>query len=151
MDVGNKLGITNIVFEALPEDKLNNINELQNSGEHVAMVGDGINDAPALSQAYLSLAMGTGSDIAMDSSDVTVMAGEIKRVADFISLGMGSMKIIKQNLFLSLVYNSLCIPLAAGLFVPIWGVQFSPVWASLAMGLSSVSVVSNSLRIRSYI
>lgn len=146
--VGKKLGIDHVLAAALPIEKAERIKSLQDQGLKVAMVGDGINDAPALAQADLSMAMGTGTDVAMNTADVTLVHGDLKRALDFLVLGQGTMKIIKQNLFLSLIYNVLLIPIAAGVLVPFGGPMMPPVLASVAMALSSVSVVSNSLRIR---
>ena len=146
--VGKKLGIDHVLAHALPVTKAEKIKEFQSQGLRVAMVGDGVNDAPALAQADLSMAMGTGTDVAMSTADVTLVHGDLKRALDFLRLGEGTMIIIKQNLFLSLVYNSVLIPIAAGLLVPFGGPMMPPVLASIAMALSSVSVVSNSLRIK---
>ncbi len=146
--VGKKLGIDHVLAHALPVTKAEKIKEFQSQGLRVAMVGDGVNDAPALAQADLSMAMGTGTDVAMSTADVTLVHGDLKRALDFLRLGEGTMTIIKQNLFLSLVYNSVLIPIAAGLLVPFGGPMMPPVLASIAMALSSVSVVSNSLRIK---
>jgi Cu+-exporting ATPase len=146
--VGKKLGIDHVLAHALPVTKAEKIKEFQSQGLKVAMVGDGVNDAPALAQADLSMAMGTGTDVAMSTADVTLVHGDLKRALDFLRLGEGTMTIIKQNLFLSLVYNSVLIPIAAGLLVPFGGPMMPPVLASIAMALSSVSVVSNSLRIK---
>jgi Cu+-exporting ATPase len=149
--VAKTLGIDHYVADALPFDKLKHLERLQASGKTVAMVGDGVNDAPALAQANLSVAMGTGTDVAINASDVTIVKGDLKKVLDFIVLSEGTMKIIKQNLFLSLIYNSLLIPIAAGVLVVFGGPMMPPVLASIAMALSSISVVSNSLRIRNLI
>lgn len=142
-EVAAKVGIKKVIAEALPETKLSYVVDLQEKGEKVAMIGDGINDAPALAKADLSFAMGGGTDVAMESSDVTIVHGKIERILDFFDLSKLSMKIIKQNLFLSLIYNLICLPLASGIF----GISLSPSLAALAMGLSSFSVVMNSLRI----
>lgn len=142
------LGIDHVHGRALPQEKASLLQEIQKQGFKVAMIGDGVNDALALSKADLSIAMGTGSDVAMEASDVTLVKGEISKAYDFFKLSRGSMRIIRQNLFLSFIYNVLCIPLAAGVFYPWLGWQLSPIFASIAMGASSISVVSNSLRIR---
>lgn len=146
--LGRDLGIDHVHGRALPQDKATYLEKLQSQGLKVAMIGDGVNDALALSKADLSIAMGTGSDVAMEASDVTLVKGEISRAFDFFKLSKESMRIIRQNLFLSFIYNIIGIPLAAGLFYPLLGWQLPPVFASIAMGASSISVVSNSLRIR---
>lgn len=149
--VARELDIPKYVGNCLPVDKAKYVEELKNKGHKVAMIGDGINDAPALAKADLSIAMGTGTDVAMDASDVVIMDGDISKVDDFVRLSRKTMSIIKQNLFLSFVYNTLLIPLAAGVFYPIFNWTFPPVLASVAMGLSSISVVLNSLRINGYL
>lgn len=146
--LGRDLGIDHVHGRALPQDKATFLEKLQSQGLKVAMIGDGVNDALALSKADLSIAMGTGSDVAMEASDVTLVKGEISRAFDFFKLSKESMRIIRQNLFLSFIYNVIGIPLAAGIFYPWLGWQLPPVFASIAMGASSISVVSNSLRIR---
>lgn len=149
--VKNELGLDNIVANALPIEKAQKVEEIQKRGLKVAMVGDGINDAPALAKADLSIAMGTGTDIAISTSDVTIVKGDIEKVVSFLDLANGTMKIIKQNLFLSLIYNTLLIPIAAGVLVIFDGPMMPPILASVAMGLSSISVVTNSLRIRNIV
>lgn len=149
--VANELGIDHFVANALPLEKSSKLEELQSLGKKVAMVGDGVNDAPALAKADLSMAMGTGTDVAISASDITIVKGDLSKALDFIELSEGTMKIIKQNLFLSMVYNSLLIPIAAGVLVLFGGPMMPPVLASVAMALSSISVVSNSLRIRKLI
>jgi P-type Cu+ transporter len=146
--VKEELGLDEAYYELLPNQKAEHIREMTKSGLKVAMIGDGLNDAPALSEAYLSLAMGTGSDVAIEASDVTVLGGDIAKVADFFTLSIEAMRVIRQNLFLSFVYNTLCIPLAAGLFYPILGWLMPPMMASIAMGASSLSVLGNSLRLK---
>jgi P-type Cu+ transporter len=148
--VALELGIPEYVGNCLPIDKATYVEKLKSEGKKVAMIGDGINDAPALAKADLSIAMGTGTDVAMDASDVVIIDGDISKVDDFIRLSRKTMRIIKQNLFLSFVYNTLLIPLAAGAFYPIFNWSFPPVLASVAMGLSSISVVTNSLRINGF-
>ncbi|MBT4761104.1 MAG: cadmium-translocating P-type ATPase [Bdellovibrionaceae bacterium] len=149
--VGNQLGIDHVFSGALPLDKANYIQDIQNKGYKVAMVGDGVNDAPALAKADLSIAMGTGSDVAMNASDVTLVHGDLAKALDFLNLSQGTMRIIKQNLFLSLIYNISLIPVAAGALYLFGGPLLPPALASAAMALSSVSVVTNSLRIRKLI
>ena len=149
--VSKELGIDHFIANALPLEKSTKLEELQNSGKTVAMVGDGVNDAPALAKADLSMAMGTGTDVAINASDVTIVKGDLSKALEFIELSEGTMKIIKQNLFLSMVYNTLLIPIAAGVLVIFGGPMMPPVLASVAMALSSISVVSNSLRIKNII
>ncbi len=146
--VSHDLGIKNFLGECLPLDKAKKIEELQKHGKKVAMLGDGINDAPALSMANLSLAMGAGTDLAKASSDVTLLAGDLRHALMFMKISNKTLKVIKENLFLSFVYNSLCIPLAAGVYYLLTKNLFPPSLASLAMGLSSISVVLNSLRLK---
>ena len=149
--VSEEIGIDHYISKALPIAKANQVEKLQDKGRKVAMIGDGINDAPALAKADLSMAMGTGTDVAISASDVTIVKGDIVKAVEFIELANGTMKIIKQNLFLSMIYNTLLIPVAAGILVPFGGPAMPPVLASIAMGLSSISVVTNSLRIRKLI
>lgn len=146
--VASELCIDNFMAGALPIEKAQKLEELQKKGKKVAMVGDGINDAPALAKANLSIAMGTGTDVAINASDVTLVKGDLLKAVEFFKLSQETMTIIKQNLFLSLVYNSLLIPVAAGVLVLFGGPMMPPVLASVAMALSSISVVSNSLRIK---
>jgi len=143
-----ELELENVKANVLPVEKANFILELKALGKKVAMIGDGINDAPALSAANLSMAMSNGSDIAVNVSDVSILMGKINNVAQFFERSSKTMKIIKQNLFLSFIYNLLCIPLAAGLFYPWFKISLTPMWASLAMGLSSFSVILSSLRLK---
>jgi heavy metal translocating P-type ATPase len=147
-EVSKELGIDHFVANALPLEKSKKIEELQGKGKTVAMVGDGVNDAPALAKANLSMAMGTGTDVAINASDVTIVKGDLAKALEFIELSEETMRIIKQNLFLSMIYNSLLIPVAAGLLVVFGGPMMPPVLASVAMALSSISVVTNSLRIK---
>ena len=141
-------GIDEVVAEAMPEDKLNKIKELQAKGNIVAMAGDGVNDAPALAQADVGIAMATGTDVAIESAGITLLHGDISKLVKAIKLSKMTMRGIKQNLFWAFIYNIVGIPLAAGLFYPIFGWLLSPVFAGFAMAMSSVSVVSNSLRIK---
>ncbi|MGE0556005.1 MAG: heavy metal translocating P-type ATPase [Gemmatimonadales bacterium] len=145
--VGAAVGIDTVVAGLLPEQKLAEIERRQAAGEVVAMVGDGINDAPALAKADLGLAMGTGTDVAVEAGDVTLMHADLGLVADAIELSRATVRVMRQNLFWAFVYNVIGIPVAAGVLYPALGIQLSPIIASAAMAASSVSVVSNSLRL----
>jgi Cu+-exporting ATPase len=146
--VAGELGIEHVMAEVLPGEKAAKIRELQDAGHVVAMVGDGINDAPALAAADVGIAMGSGTDIAMESGDITLVQGKLAGVTRAIRLGRRTVRTIKQNLFWAFFYNVVGIPAAAGALYPFFGVQLQPVFAAAAMALSSVSVVSNSLRLR---
>jgi len=145
--VANELGIKNYQANCLPEDKINKIKELQKQGKIVAMTGDGINDAPALAQADIGIAMGTGTDVAIDSAEISLLKGDIYGIVKAKILSEKMMRNIKENLFFAFIYNTLGIPVAAGLLYPIFGILLSPMLAAAAMSFSSVSVIINSLRL----
>ena len=142
--VAKELGIDEIIAGVLPEQ----VKALQAEGRFVAMAGDGINDAPALAQAQVGIAMGTGTDVAMESAGVTLVKGDLMGIVRARRLSRATMRNIKQNLFFAFAYNSLGVPIAAGVLYPAFGLLLSPIFAAAAMSLSSVSVVGNALRLR---
>ncbi|MFA6270173.1 MAG: heavy metal translocating P-type ATPase [Candidatus Paceibacterota bacterium] len=146
--IAGQIGIDEVVAEVMPEDKLNKIKSLQAEGKIVAMAGDGVNDAPALAQADVGIAMATGTDVAIESAGITLLHGDISKLVKAIRLSKITMTGIKQNLFWAFIYNIIGIPLAGGLFYPIFGLLLNPVFAGFAMAMSSVSVVGNSLRLK---
>jgi P-type Cu+ transporter len=146
--VARKLGIEHFEAEVLPEQKLRVVADLQDKGRIVAMAGDGINDAPALARADVGIAMGTGTDVAIESAQMTLVKSDLSALVRVRRLSRATMRNIRQNLFFAFVYNALGIPLAAGVFYPLFGWTLSPMFASAAMSLSSVSVIANALRLR---
>jgi P-type Cu+ transporter len=143
-----KLGITRVEAEVLPARKAELIRELQQKGKRVAMAGDGVNDAPALAQADVGIAMGTGTDVALESGDIALLKGDLRGIMRARRLSKAVMRNIRQNLFFAFVYNAVGIPLAAGALYPLFHLNMNPIFAAAAMSLSSVSVISNSLRLR---
>jgi Cu+-exporting ATPase len=146
--VARKLGIEKVEAEILPEDKGKVVRRLREQGRVVAMAGDGVNDAPALAEADVGIAMGTGSDVAIQSAGVTLVKGDLAAIARARRLSEAVMRNIRQNLFFAFVYNAIGVPIAAGVLYPFLGILLSPIFAAAAMSLSSVSVIGNALRLR---
>jgi Cu+-exporting ATPase len=146
--VGRSLGIDEVIADVLPDQKAARVKDLQNGGRVLAMAGDGINDAPALAQADVGIAMGTGTDIAMESAAVTLVKGDLRGIVRARVLSRQTMANIKQNLFFAFVYNAAGVPIAAGVLYPAFGTLLSPMIAAAAMSFSSVSVIGNALRLR---
>jgi Cu+-exporting ATPase len=147
--VSDKLGLDEMIAEVLPDRKVEEVKRVQSEGRIVAMAGDGINDAPALAQAHVGIAMGTGTDVAMQSAGVTLVKGDLRGIARARRLSRATMRNIKQNLFFAFIYNAIGIPIAAGVLYPVFGILLSPILAAAAMSFSSVSVIANSLRLKS--
>ena len=146
--VARKLGLDEFEAEVEPADKIKKVNALKKGGQVVAMAGDGVNDAPALAASDVGIAMGTGTDVAMESAGITLIKGDLRGIAKAIRLSRATMRNIRQNLFFAFVYNALGVPVAAGVLYPFFGVLLSPMIAGAAMSLSSVSVITNALRLR---
>jgi Cu+-exporting ATPase len=146
--VAGKLGIAEVHAQVLPDRKVEVVRELTAQGRKVAMAGDGVNDAPALAQAQVGIAMGHGTDVAMESAGVTLVRGDLRGIAKARRLSRATMRNIRQNLFFAFIYNSVGIPIAAGVLYPAFGVLLSPILTAAAMSLSSVSVIANALRLR---
>ena len=145
--VAKELSIKTVYADVIPEDKYRIIEEYKAKGKIVAMAGDGINDAPALASAHVGIAMGTGTDVAIESAGVTLIKGDLSRLVGSINLSRAVMSNIRQNLFLAFIYNAAGVPIAAGILYPVFGILLSPIFAAVAMSLSSLSVIGNALRL----
>jgi P-type Cu+ transporter len=148
--IAQKVGIKKVLAEVLPQDKANEVRKLQERGKVTAMVGDGINDAPALAQADIGIALGSGTDVAVETGDIVLVRDDLRDVVGAIKLSRYTIRKIRQNLFWAFIYNTIGIPVAAGILYPFTGLQLNPIIAAAAMGFSSISVVSNSLLMNRY-
>jgi len=148
--IGRQVGVDRVLAEVLPQDKAHEVQKLQLEGKKVGMVGDGINDAPALTQADVGFAIGTGTDVAIEAADITLISGSLKGVVTAIEISKATMRNVYQNLFGAFIYNGLGIPIAMGLLYPFIGLLLSPLLAAAAMAASSVTVVTNANRLRGW-